>query len=84
MTVVAAAGLVLLFVSGAPGCSTPEQAPGFALPAPAAPDIVSLAAQNPADALKTLEARRATSPSIEAEVLRARLLGTVGRHAESA
>ena len=83
MTVVAATGLALLLFTGAPGCST-EQAPTFSLPKPSSPDIVTLAAKNPAEALKALEASRAASPSIETEVLRARLLSATGRHAESA
>lgn len=83
MTVVAATGLALLLFTGAPGCST-EQAPTFSLPKPSSPDIVTLAAKNPAEALKALETSRGTNPSIEIEVLRARLLGATGRHAESA
>src|SRR5688572_26836514 len=84
MTLLAAAGAALLVFAGAPGCSSPEQAPTFALPAPSFPDIVATAATKPADALKALESRRAASPSIESDVLRARLLAEVGRHAESA
>lgn len=84
MTIAAVAGLALLAFTGAPGCSAEPQAPSFALPTPSFPDIVATAAQNPADALKALESRRGGNPSIEADVLRARLLGEVGRHAESA
>lgn len=84
MTLFAAAGAALLVFAGAPGCSSPDQAPTFSLPPATFPDIVATAATNPADALKALEARRGGSPSIEADVLRARLLGEVGRHGESA
>jgi hypothetical protein len=83
MTVVAAAGFALLVFTGAPGCSS-QQAPSFALPSPTFPELVAQASQKPAEALKALEVRRASTPSIEADVLRARLLGDVGRHAESA
>jgi len=84
MTVALAAGLTLLIFTGAPGCSSDPQTPAFSLPAPAFPDIVATAAKNPAEALKALEARRSATASIEADVLRARLLGELGRHAESA
>lgn len=84
MTVALAAGLTLLIFTGAPGCSSDPQTPAFSLPAPAFPDIVATAAKNPAEALNALEARRSTTASIEADVLRARLLGELGRHAESA
>ena len=83
MSVLAAAGFVLLVVGGAPGCSS-QQAPSFDLPASSFPDIVAIAAEKPAEALAALDARRAASASIEADVLRARLLAGVGRHAESA
>lgn len=83
MSVLAAAGLVLLMLGGAPGCS-PQQTPSFALPPASFHDIVTLAAEKPADALAALERRRAAAPSIEADVLRARLLAETGRHAESA
>src|SRR5687768_10486526 len=83
MTVAAAAGLVLLLATSAPACSG-EQAPSFSLPSQSFPDIVAMAAERPADALKALESRRGGSPPIEADVLRARLLSTVGRHSESA
>lgn len=81
---IAAAALTLLVFAGAPACSSPGQAPSFALPSPTFPDIVAMSADRPADALKALDARRQSQPSMEADVLRARLLGTVGRHAESA
>lgn len=84
MTFFAAAGAALLVFAGAPGCSSAEQAPAFSLPPASFPDIVATAAKSPADALKALEARRGGSPAIEADVLRARLLGEVGRHGESA
>ncbi|MDQ3168516.1 MAG: hypothetical protein M3Q55_00050, partial [Acidobacteriota bacterium] len=83
MSVLAAAGFVLLALGGAPGCSA-QQAPSLDLPASSFPDIVATASDKPADALAALEARRSASGSIEADVLRARLLGEVGRHAESA
>src|SRR5688572_29795813 len=83
MTLVAAAGLVLVVFTSGPGCSA-EQAPTFTLPSPSSPDIVALAAQNPAEALKVLESRRGSTSSIETHVLRARLLADGGRHAESA
>lgn len=83
MIVVAAVGAALLLF--APACSPPQaqQAP-FTLPAPSFPDIVELAGEEPAEALSALEARQAGRTSIESDVLRARLLGAVGRHAESA
>lgn len=84
MTIVAAAGLVVLVATGAPGCSTEPKAPSFTLPQSSFPEIVATAREKPADALAALEARRGSSPSIEADVLRARLLGDVGRHEESA
>jgi len=79
----AALSALLLF---APACSPQQaqQAPPFTLPAASFPDIVELAADKPADALAALEAREAGRPSIESDVLRARLLGAVKRHAESA
>ena len=83
MSVLAAAGLVLLAFGGAPGCSS-QQAPSFDLPPSSFPDIVAIASEKPAEALAALDARRAVSASIEGDVLRARLLGGVGRHAESA
>ena len=81
---IAAAALTLLVLAGAPGCSTSDQAPSFSLPQTSFPDIVVMAADRPADALKALESRRQSSPSIEGDVLRARLLSTLGRHVESA
>jgi soluble lytic murein transglycosylase len=81
---IAAAALTLLVFAGAPGCSHSEQQPTFTLPNASFPDIVTTAAERPADALKMLESRRSSTPSIEADVLRARLLGVVGRQAESA
>lgn len=84
MTIVAAAGLVVLVATGAPGCSAEPQAPSFTLPQSSFPDIVAMARERPADALAALDARRGSSPPIEADVLRARLLGDVGRHEESA
>ena len=84
MIVVAAVGAALLLF--APACSPPQaqQAPPFTLPAATFPDIVELADEKPAEALAALEARRAERTSIESDVLRARLLGAVERHAESA
>ena len=79
---VAAAGLALLLFVGFPGCNEPQTA-APTLPASSFPEITA-AGQDPADALKALDARRGANPSIEADVLRARLLGEVGRHAESA
>ena len=84
MTIVAAAGLTLLVFAGAPGCASPDQTPTFSLPQPSFPEIAATAATRPAEALKVLEARRGSNPSIEADVLRARLLGLAGRHADSA
>lgn len=84
MSIAAAAGLALIIFTGAPGCSSDPQTPAFSLPAPSFPDIVATAAKNPAEALTLLDARRSSTPSIEADVLRARLLAEVGRHAESA
>jgi len=59
------------------------------LPAPAYPDVLALARQGkPADALVRLDERLhqagVTSPPMAARVLRARLLATAGRAAESA
>src|SRR5687768_4216271 len=86
MSLLAAAGVVLLMFGGAPGCSAQSapQSASFDLPASSFPDIVAMAAKNPADALAALEARRSASGSMEADVLRARLLAEVGRQAESA
>ena len=84
MTFAAAAGIVLLISTGAPGCSPDQQAPAFSLPTASFPDIVSTARKDPEEALRMLESRRSRAASIEADVLRARLLGEVGRHAESA
>lgn len=84
MTLAAAAGIVLLIFTGAPGCSPDPQAPAFSLPAASFPDIVATARKDPEEALRMLESRRSRAASIEADVLRARLLGELGRHAESA
>ncbi|HEX6322151.1 MAG TPA: transglycosylase SLT domain-containing protein [Vicinamibacterales bacterium] len=82
MSVVAASGLALLLFVGFPGCTEPQTAPPT-LPASSFPEITATG-QDPVDALKALDARRGANPSIEADVLRARLLGEAGRHAESA
>jgi soluble lytic murein transglycosylase len=81
--IVAAAGLALLLFVGFPGCSNDSQSAPPTLPNSSFPEITATG-QDPADALKALEARRGANPSIEADVLRARLLGEAGRHAESA
>ena len=83
MIVLAAAGATLLVLSAAPGCSSQaQQSPPFSLPAPSFPDIVELAEKKPEEALGAIEKRAGSA--IEADVLRARLLGVVGRHEESA
>lgn len=86
MVFAAIVGAAVLVLGGAPGC-TPHQAqtPSFDLPASSFPDIVASAGEKPAEALAALDARRASGAgSIEAEVLRAHLLGSLNRHTESA
>ncbi|MDQ3069148.1 MAG: lytic transglycosylase domain-containing protein [Acidobacteriota bacterium] len=87
MTLLGAAGLFFLISAGTPGCSPDSgpQAPSFTLPPPAFPEIVAAAARNPSGALTQLdEAIAARGASPEALVLRARLLGDVGKHLEAA
>jgi soluble lytic murein transglycosylase len=76
-------GLLAVAISSAAELAL--QAQGARLPDPIHPDVIArLEAGRPAEALDLLDRRGATDTSVETMLLRARILGRLGRHREAA